>query len=267
MDSERLSRAVLALVELVARLRSPGGCPWDAEQTDSTVKVYLLEEAYEVVEAVESSSPQDVCLELGDLLFQILFLAQMAAERKEFDFTEVVERITEKMIRRHPHVFGQTHVKGPEDVAENWSKIKRAEKGSCEETSSILKSIPDNLPALLKAHRLSERAAKLNPHWENRGDFSGRVLTKLDALKRAITGHDRVLIGQEMGKLLFTLVDMMRQWRLNAESILRYFNQGFVARFETMERELNASGINLEDATAEQIEKAWKKTKDFAQKS
>jgi uncharacterized protein YabN with tetrapyrrole methylase and pyrophosphatase domain len=154
-------------------------------------------------------------------------------------------------------------VKGAEDVAANWSKIKRAEKGSCQNTSSVLKSIPDNLPALLRAHRLSERAAKLNPHWENKGDFSGRVLTKLDALKSAIAGQDRDLIGQEMGRLLFSLVDMMRQWRLNAESTLRYFNQGFVERFETMERELNASGIDLEDATAEQVEKAWKKTRDF----
>ena len=152
MDKQRLSKVLLSLYEIMRELRGPDGCPWDAKQTNATIKMYLLEEAYEVVEAIESSSPQDVCLELGDLLFQILFLAQMAAERKEFDFTEVVERITEKMIRRHPHVFGQTHVKGAEDVAANWSKIKRAEKDSCQETSSVLKSIPDNLPALLKAH-------------------------------------------------------------------------------------------------------------------
>jgi MazG family protein len=267
MDSERLSRSVLALVELVARLRSPGGCPWDAEQTDSTVKVYLLEEAYEVVEAVENASPQDLCLELGDLLFQILFLAQMAAERKEFDFNDVVEGITKKMVHRHPHVFGRTHVKDAEDVAANWSKIKRAEKGTCRENSSILRSIPDNLPALLRAHRLSERAAKLNPHFDRKGGFSERLQPHLDALKAAMDARNRNEVGHRMGELLFTLVDTMRQWRLNAESILRGFNQRFVDRFETMEGNLKAAGVNLDDATAEQLKTAWNNNGDAVRKS
>ncbi|MFO7738279.1 MAG: nucleoside triphosphate pyrophosphohydrolase [Desulfatiglandaceae bacterium] len=267
MDSEKLSKAVLALVQLVARLRSPGGCPWDAAQTDSTLKVYLLEEAYEVVQAVESRSPQDVCLELGDLLFQILFLAQMAAERKEFDFIDVVEKITQKMIHRHPHVFGRARVKDAADVAANWSKIKRAEKGGCREMSAVLKSIPDNLPALLRAHRLSERAAKLNPHFENQGDFSESLRPHLDALADAVDGHDPDGVGRRMGELLFTLVNIMRQWRLNAESILRDFNQSFVERFETMERNLKASGINLDEATAEQFKAAWNNAQDVVRKS
>jgi len=150
MDTDRLAGAIRSLVELVTRLRGPGGCPWDAKQTDSTIKIYLLEEAYEVLDALEDSSPEEVCSELGDLLFQILFLAQLASERGEFDFNEVVEGITEKMTRRHPHVFGNTRVESAEDVSSNWVKIKRTEKGKSKETSFLLQSIPSGLPALFK---------------------------------------------------------------------------------------------------------------------
>ena len=123
MDINRSADAIRSLVKLVARLRGPGGCPWDAEQTDDTIKIYLLEEAYEVLDALEDASPGEVCSELGDLLFQILFLTQLASEREEFDFNGVVEGITEKMTRRHPHVFGDTKVNGSEDVASNWAVI------------------------------------------------------------------------------------------------------------------------------------------------
>ena len=160
MELNRLSSAIVELARLVGRLRSPGGCPWDARQTDSTIKMYLLEEAYEVLEAVEGSSPMDVCQELGDLLFQILFLAQLAAEREEFDFTDVVEGITEKMIHRHPHVFGGVSVETAEDVALNWAKIKREEKKEAGRTTSQLDGVPEGLPALSRAHRLSERATR-----------------------------------------------------------------------------------------------------------
>ncbi|MBL6978842.1 MAG: MazG family protein, partial [Desulfobacteraceae bacterium] len=159
MDINRSADAIRSLVKLVARLRGPGGCPWDAEQTDDTIKIYLLEEAYEVLDALEGVSPREVCSELGDLLFQILFLAQLASERGEFDFNEVVEGITEKMTRRHPHVFGDTRVDGAEDVASNWVKIKRKETGRPKSTSFLLQSVPSDLPALLRAHRLSERAS------------------------------------------------------------------------------------------------------------
>ena len=127
MDPTRLTEAVKALVQLVDRLRGPGGCPWDAKQTDSSIKVYLIEEAYEVLDALEKSIPEEVCMELGDLLFHVVFLAKLAEERNEFDFVEVVEKITEKMVRRHPHVFGDVRVDNAEDVAYNWARIKRNE--------------------------------------------------------------------------------------------------------------------------------------------
>ena len=236
MHSDRLSIAIVALVELVARLRNPGGCPWDAKQTDSTLKIYLLEEAYEVLDAIEQSSPQDVCMELGDLLFQILFLARLAAERKEFDFTEVVEKITEKMIRRHPHVFGGTSVDSAEDVKLNWARIKAEEKGAAQKTSSVFESVPTNLPALLRTHRLSERASKLNPDLANGEKIWNKVLGQFEALKSAVTREDRDSVREAMGGLLFSLSNITRHWGLNAENLLRLANQEFLECLEKTEK-------------------------------
>jgi MazG family protein len=261
MDSDRLSKAIVALVELVARLRSPGGCPWDAKQTDASVKVYLLEEAYEVLDAVEKSSPQEVCLELGDLLFQILFLAQLASERREFDFTEVVEKITEKMIRRHPHVFGRTKVNDAEEVAHNWAKIKKAEEGTHQKKVSALRTVPTKLPALLRGHRLTERASKLNPHWENKDEAREKVQRHFEGLKAAIRRQDRDFFYKEMGHLIFSLVNLSRLWGFNAEDLLRTVNQEFLACFEKTESELESRGIELGEATSDQMKSVWEKIK------
>jgi tetrapyrrole methylase family protein/MazG family protein len=236
MDSDRLCRAVVALVELVTRLRSPGGCPWDAKQTDSTLKMYLIEEAYETLDAIEKSSPKDVCMELGDLLFQILFLAHLAAERKEFDFTEVVEKITEKMIRRHPHVFGETRVDSAEDVTLNWARIKAKEKGAAQKTASVFESVPTNLPALLRTHRLSERASKLNADLANGEEIWNKVLGQFEALKSSVTREDRDSVREAMGWLLFSLSNLTRHWGFNAESLLRLTNQEFLECFEKTEK-------------------------------
>jgi MazG family protein len=264
MDSERLTRAIVALVELVARLRSPNGCPWDIQQTDSSIKLYLLEEAYEVLDAVEKSSPQDVCSELGDLLFQILFLAQLAAERKEFDFVEVVEKISEKMIKRHPHVFGGTKVDSAEDVALNWARIKAREKSASRKTSSFFESVPSNLPALLRAHRLSERASKLNSGWTNAEEIWDKILEQFEALKSAVTQQERDLVSKEMGGLLFNLVNLTRHWGLNAENLLRLFNREFLECLDKADQELNACGIKLEEATSDQMKRALEKIKKIA---
>ena len=147
MSKDRLSNALSALWELVARLRGPGGCPWDAKQMDSDVKMYLLEEAYEVLDAIEKESPDDVREELGDLLFQIIFLCSLAADRGEFDLAEVMEEIGDKMIRRHPHVFGGEKVNSPSEVSHNWARIKREEKGDNGSASDSLRDVPLDLPA------------------------------------------------------------------------------------------------------------------------
>lgn len=257
MDLNRLSKAVVALVQLVGRLRGPRGCSWDAKQTDSTIKTYLLEEAYEVLDAVEKESPPKVCNELGDLLFQILFLSHLAEERKEFDFVEVVEGINEKMVRRHPHVFGDVKVHGADEVARNWARIKKTERGPSDDNSSHLQSVPASLPALLRAHRLIERASKEDFDWAGRDETWEKTQKHLLHLRPAVTRQDRERIGREIAGLLFALVNFARHWGLNAEDLLRGKNQVFLERFEKMERELERAGIPLEEATPEQMKRSW----------
>ena len=261
MNKDRLSGTLLALAELVSRLRGDDGCPWDIKQTDSTIKMYLLEEAYEVLDAIEGGSPEDVCQELGDLLFMILFLSRMAEERGDFDLVEVMEKITEKMINRHPHVFGLTDVKSPEEVAINWEKIKRKEKGPTKTLSSSLQGIPADLPALLRTHRLSERASKLNFDWQDMDEIWNKVEEKFDELRKTILQQNRGRIGEKIGDLLFVLVNLARDWELNAEHLLRNTNQKFLELFKEMEAELNASSIDPDKATPAEMKRAWERVK------
>ena len=256
-----MSKAFLALSELVSRLRGPGGCPWDAQQTDSTIKMYLLEETYEVMDAVERGTPEEVSMELGDLLFHIIFLVRLAEERGEFDLVEVIEKITEKMITRHPHVFGTTDVKGPEEVAQNWERIKKTENGTVKSFSSLLQSVPEGLPALLRAHRLSERASKRNLDWLSAEAVWKRVEKGWRELRNAIIEEHEEPSGEEMGDLLFGLVNLIRHWGLNAEHLLRNTNTQFLERFQRMEEELMERGIDLDKATSDEMDRAWERVK------
>lgn len=261
MSEDKLCTAIRALVDLVARLRGPGGCPWDAKQTDETLKVYLIEEAYEVLDAIEGSSPQQVCSELGDLLFQILFLAHLASERNEFGITDVIETITRKMIRRHPHVFGDVQVETAEDVAANWARIKQGEKGASGDISSSLRQIPSGSPALLRAHRMGERASKIGFDWPNAKEVWTKVEEEMEEMRTAMVDEDPEAMASELGDLLFTLANLARHWGQNAENVMRAANQKFLRRFEQMERRLTDGGIPLEDATPDQMNSAWEEVK------
>lgn len=254
VDRKRACDALLRLVEIMARLRSPGGCPWDAKQTDITIKAYLLEEAYEVLEAVERTSPKDVCQELGDLLFQIIFLARLAEERGDFDLTEVMEGIAEKMIRRHPHVFGDARVDGAEEVAANWEKIKRSEKGH---ESGALKGVPAALPALLRCHRITERASKAGLPVPGKEEALSRIEKALESLK----GDRGKPAGFEeaLGEILFNAACLARSAGLNAEHILRTKNDSFIRKAAAAEQDLALKGISLEDATKDRIREAFEK--------
>lgn len=232
MNRKELARAFLSLTELVSKLRGPGGCPWDARQTDRTIKMYLLEETYEVVEALERGSPDDICQELGDLLFQIIFLARLAEERGEFDLSKVMEEIRRKMITRHPHVFGEKKVETPEEVSENWEKIKKEEKESPPEPRSLLEAVPVHLPALLRAHRLSHKAANANPDRANPEGNWGRVEEDFRELHAAFSVRDKEVMATKLGDLLFSLANQARDWGLNAEDLLRDTNRRFIAGFE-----------------------------------
>jgi MazG family protein len=262
MADDRLSAAIGSLLDLVARLRGPGGCPWDAKQTDDTVKIYLIEEAYEVLDAIEAASPQEVCSELGDLLFQILFLARLASERKEFDFADVVETITKKMIRRHPHVFGNVQVENAEEVASNWARIKEAERGGPGDMSASLQKVPSASPALLRAHRMGERAAKAGFDWADADEVWTKVEEEIGEMRTAMVDGDPGAKASELGDLLFTLTNLARHWGENAENLLRNANEKFLRRFEKMERRLADSGITLGDATLDQMNSAWEDIKE-----
>jgi MazG family protein len=199
--------------------------------------MYLLEEAYEVLDAIERGGPEDVCQELGDLLFQILFLVSLAEERGEFDLVKVLEQITEKMRYRHPHVFEQTKVESAEDVAHNWQELKKGEKEDSETLSVHLRGLPIDLPALLRAHRLSERASRANRDTpEGQVEWS-KVERTFEELKKAVSTSDKEKIGQQVGEILFDLVGLARDWGLNAESLLRQVNEDFIQRVEEMERD------------------------------
>jgi tetrapyrrole methylase family protein/MazG family protein/ATP diphosphatase len=256
-DRRRACDALVRLLEIMARLRGPGGCPWDAKQTDTTIKAYLLEEAYEVLEAVERASAMDVCQELGDLLFQIIFLARLAEERGDFDLTDVMEGIAEKMIRRHPHVFGDAHVEGAEEVATNWEKIKRSEKGH---EPLALKSIPAALPALLRCHRITERALKAGLPVPGAEEALSRIEQALEALKDCKGEAAR---GEEaLGELLFSAASLSRSMGFNAEHLLRIKNDSFIRKAEAAVQDLALEGKSLEDATEERIREAFGKAQE-----
>ena len=242
MPQEKMNRTdptdvFTALWSLVERLRGPGGCPWDAKQTAESIKTYLLEEAYEVADAVERDSPEDVCHELGDLLFQVLFMASIYKGSGDFDLPEVLETIRKKMVRRHPHVFGPVEVNSAEEVAANWEKIKKEELGLSENDRWPLEKVPENLPALLRAYRLMERAERhrlLAPADEERWS---EVQEKWSALKEAVLDGDRQRIATTIGEALFGLVALARKWGLSAEDLLRDRNRHFIEEAKQSHKE------------------------------
>lgn len=231
MDKESLSKAFADLYDLVARLRGPGGCPWDARQTFRTIRMYLLEEAYETLDAIEKGEPQEICGELGDLLFQILFLAYMGEEKGEFDLLEVLRTIHEKMIRRHPHVFGSSTVASAEDVSTKWAEIKRKEKADAGVEGTPFETIPVALPSLLRAHRLGERASKAGFEGMEPDDLLRHIQEEMRSLEELDREKETELFRERMGNLLFNLANLARGWGLNSEDLLRAANQRFLERF------------------------------------
>lgn len=229
MDSHRMEEAATRLADLVSRLRGPDGCPWDARQTEDTLRMYLLEEAYEVADAVERGVWPEICGELGDLLFQIVFLARLAEEKKAFDLVDVIEGIIEKMIRRHPHVFGSAHADTAEQVAQNWAKIKREENCGDKARANCLRAVPEGLPALLRAHRLNQKAAAADMVEDRRGDLSD-IERDLEELKAALFIADPDAMEETLGVILFDLAGLASRYGSNAEDVLRKANRRFANR-------------------------------------
>ena len=245
------------LLQVIERLRGPSGCPWDREQTPRSMVRYLLEEAYELADAVESNAAEPVCEELGDVLFHVLFLARMFAERDQFDLDAVCRTIAAKMRRRHPHVFGEARVADSAEVVRNWQQIKKNEKNG-REPASVLDGVPAGLPGLLRAHAVSKRAAAAAFDWE---DLSG-VFAKLDeelAEFKAAGGRDDAT--REFGDILFTLVNIARFSGIHPETALAGAVKKFERRFRAMERIIAGSGRALEEVAQSEKDRIWEEVK------
>jgi len=245
------------LLEVMSTLRGPGGCPWDAEQTHDSLKPYLIEESYEVLESIEARDMYNLAEELGDLLLQIVFHAQVAKEAGKFQFQDVLRGIIEKMIRRHPHVFGDVEVKNSADVLRNWDQIKKKEKG--EGSSEELFNIPKGLPALMLAEKTQKKVAKLGFDWPDLEGPLAKVYEELRELEEAMA--EKKGIQEEFGDVLFALVNLSRFLKLDAEDALRKTVHKFQQRFLAMEKLAVSQGEKLADLTLEEMDRYWEKAK------
>ncbi|MDX1638779.1 MAG: nucleoside triphosphate pyrophosphohydrolase [Balneolaceae bacterium] len=242
------------LVEIISILRKK--CPWDRKQTHQSIKDNLIEEAYEAVDAIDRNDFEELKNELGDLLLHVLFHSEMASETDHFTIEDVVFAIQEKLIRRHPHVFGDTVADDEHQVAENWERIK-LEEGK----DSVLDGIPAHLPALIKAQRMQEKAANVGFDWPESDQVIGKVREELQELRDALENRDHDESRKEFGDLLFSLVNLGRFYGLNAEDCLRITNRKFDRRFRFIEKSLEKKGIDIREATLEEMDLHWEEAK------
>jgi len=249
---------IARLQEIVARLRAPDGCPWDREQTHESLRPLLIEECYEVIDAIERSDDANLREELGDLLLHIVMHAHMGAERGAFSLEEVAATVCEKMIRRHPHVFGDKLAADSEAVLRQWEQIKRAEKGGA---SGVLDNVADALPALLKAQTVQKKAARVGFDWPDVEPVFGKFAEEVAEVREAIAAGHAASLEAEVGDLLFTAVNLARKLGVDAETALAGSTNRFVSRFQAIERELGSTGRKVEDTPLEELDRIWEKVK------
>jgi len=252
------------LVAIMDRLRDPGGCPWDREQTFSTLRGYLLEECYEVLDALDRQDRVDLREELGDLLFQIVFLSRLAQEEGAFEAGDVVEGIAAKMVRRHPHVFGEDTAEDSAAVLKRWEEIKREEKrssGRGQEAPSVLDGIPRALPELAKAQRLGVKAARVGFDWREDLDVHAKLSEEVAELRAASLAGEPGRVREEMGDVLFTVAMLARRLGMDAEEALALANAKFRERFEAVERALRREGVPIQEAGLERMDRLWNEVK------
>ncbi len=248
------------LIALMAKLRGPDGCPWDRKQTTESLKPFLIEECYEVIDALDDGSPDKVKEELGDLLFQIIFHARIAEEQGHFAMHDVIAANIEKMTRRHPHVFGDAKLSTDKEVLSNWEEIKKKEKGY-EDRKSILEGIPRHLPSLLRAHSIQERAARVGFDWNRLDDALPKLDEEIAEFKESLKKEDAAGIEEELGDLFFTLVNISRFLGVNPEDALRKTISKFIQRFRYIEEHAADAGRSLNDMTLDEMEQLWQESK------
>ncbi len=256
------------LVDVMARLRAADGCPWDREQTYASLRSYLLEETYEVLDAIDRTDHKALEGELGDFVFEAVFLAQIAAEEARFTIADSLEHIVEKLIRRHPHVFGAgpdartgSDPITPKRVLEQWEQIKAREQESRGERKTVLGGVKRTLPALLRAYEIGNRVAAVGFDWARVEDVVEKVREEVEELAHAVGHESRARAEEEMGDLLFSIANLARKMGIEPESALRQANEKFTARFEEVERRLEASGRSVHEATLEEMESEWSAVK------
>jgi tetrapyrrole methylase family protein / MazG family protein len=245
------------LVEIMAKLRNPGGCPWDAQQTHESLRPYLLEEAYEVLEAVDDADQGRLAGELGDLLLQIVFHAQLAAERGDFDIEDVCRKISDKLEYRHPHVFGTVQVADADEVLTNWERLKRQEEEH-QERDSALDGVPRDLPALQAADKLQKRAAKVGFDWQT---IQGPLHKIEEELQEVQEAEDPSQAAHEIGDLLFAVCNYARFLKVDPEGALRQANRRFDTRFRSVEQQAKAQDRRLADMTLAEMDVLWERAK------
>jgi MazG family protein len=258
--SLQVEKNLHALMEIIRTLRSPAGCLWDRQQTRADLAKYLMDETCEVIDAIDSGSVSDLKEELGDLLFQILFLTVMAEERREFTLSDVMAAIGEKMIRRHPHVFGEGVVRDVAQIRENWQAIKR-EVELKHASGGILNGIPRALPALIRAQKMTEAAATVGFDWDRSDAVMLKAEEELGELKAALHVGQPRKIQEELGDLLFTLVNLCRFMSVNADEALRQANRKFEERFTCMEKKLAAAGKTPQQVSLAEMDLLWDQCK------
>jgi tetrapyrrole methylase family protein/MazG family protein len=258
MASPDTGQRFVELLSVMARLRGEGGCPWDREQTRESLRPFLIEEAYEVLEALDGDDPARVREELGDLLFQVVFHAEIARERHEFDMTDLLTALIEKMVRRHPHVFGDRTISTASEALRQWEAIKQAEGPA---RRSALHGIPRSLPGLLRAQRIQHRAARVGFDWPDPLAALEKVREEVDELGAALRAGDAEAARAEVGDLLFAVVNVARLAELDPESALQSTIERFRARFQWMEDTADEGGRELRSMTLEELERLWTEAK------
>lgn len=263
---------IQALDKLIESLRGENGCPWDKKQSPESIGVYLIEEAHELLDAIQSADPEDICEELGDVLFQVLFIARFFSEKGLFTIETAARKSAEKMIRRHPHVFGEVTITETEAVRQQWHEIKKQEKHGKKTASSVLDSVPRNMPALMRAYRISERAARTGFDWDDITGVMGKVEEEWSELKGEIgkTGNEgaggtrgQEKIAMEFGDVIFTLVNVARFARIHPETALARATRKFEERFHHLERTAVESGREIDAVPRDEKEQLWKEAKEM----
>jgi len=250
------------LVALMARLRGPEGCPWDREQTLSSLRPFILEEAYELVDAINSGETKSIREELGDLLLEVVFVNQIAAERDLFGMDEVIRGIHDKLVRRHPHVFATERVSTADKALERWEEIKGREK---EKPGSVLDGVPRSLAALARAQKISSRAARVGFDWKSAADVKAKIEEEFEELNHAVASGGSAAVEEEMGDILFALVNLARHLDVDAEVALSAAIEKFRERFRHLESALQAQGRTVSDTDMEELDRLWEEAKNQTQ--